>query len=146
MLLYQVVLNLRLRRRLKLNYLCIFFFSQYYIHFLVLSINYACNRGKTFSFVYESKLHQTLFHWSFITPRSDIAFTSCRKSPPYKISRLKAKPRKINDSEQGVFLQLCCLVGSNFSNSFSLVSTLNSVKVRKLKVGLSYSWTKTWKR
>ena len=85
----------------------------------------------------ERQLHQTLFHWSFITPRSDIGFTSCQGSPSDKISRLTGKPLQINESYQGIYLQLCCLVGSNFRNLNSLVS---------LKVGLSrYSWDKTWK-
>ena len=91
-------------------------------------------------------IHQTLFHWSFITPRSDIGFTSCQGSPSDKISTLTGKPLQRNESYQGIYFQLCLLVGSNFRNLNSLVSTLNSVKGQKINAGLScYSWAKTWK-
>ena len=46
---------------------------------------------------------------------------------------MKVNPLQINDSGQGILLQLSCLVGSNVS----LVSTLNFVKSRKLRMGLS---------
>ena len=123
-------------------------FFRYYISFPVLSINYLCTPGKSFSFVYEGKLHQTTFHWLFNTPWPDFVFTSCQASPTNIIARLKGKPLQMNDSVswQDIFLQLCCLVRPNFSNLFLLVSTLNFVKAGKLKVGLScYSSTKTWK-
>ena len=91
-------------------------------------------------------VHQTLFHWSFITPWSDIGFTSCQGSPSDKISTLTGKPLQRNESFQGIYIQLCCLLGSNFRKLNSLVSTLNSVKGQKIKVGLSgYSSDKTWK-
>ena len=137
----------KLSARLKLNYLCTFFFSTLYILFLVVSIN--CVYNRVLICLSESKLHQTLFHWLFIAPQSDIDFTitSCQTCPTDKNSRLKVKPLRINDLEQAIFLQLCCLVGSNFSNLFSLVSTLNSIKAWKVKEGLfCYSWIKTWKR
>ena len=95
--------------------------------------------------MYERQLHKTLFYYLFITPRS-AGFTSCQASPSDKISRLKGKPLQINESYQGIYFQLCCLVGSNFRNLYSLVSILNCFKGRKLKVGLScYSWAKTLK-
>ena len=76
----------------------------------------------------------------------DIGFTSCQVSPSDKISRRKGKPLQINESYQGIYFQLCCLVRSNFRNLYSLVSILNCFKGRKLKVGLScYSWAKTLK-
>lgn len=112
------------------NYICKLFSSQYHIS---LSINYVYTRGKSFSFVYESKLHQTLFQWWFTTPRSNIVVTSCQPSPTGKSPRLEVKPLQINESDQGIFLQLSCPVGSNFSKLFSLVLSLNFVKSRVLK-------------
>ena len=67
---------------------------------------------------------------------SDIGFTSCQGSLSDKISRLTGKPLQIKESYQGIYSQLRCLVGSNFRNLHSLVSTLSSIKGRKLKVGL----------
>ena len=64
----------------------------------------------------------------------DIGFTSCQASPSDKISRLKGKPLQINESFEGNFLQLCCLVGSNFRNLYSMVSILLCVKGQKLQV------------
>ena len=87
----------------------------------------------SFSFVYVSKFYQTFFQRWFITQRSNIAFTNCHAIPTCKIPRLKVKPLQINDSNQGLFLQLSCLAGSNLS----LVSTLNFVKLRKVTMGLS---------
>ena len=46
---------------------------------------------------------------------------------------MKVKPLQIIDSGQGFLLQLSCLVGSNVL----LVLTLNFVKSRKLRMGLS---------
>ena len=62
----------------------------------------------------------------------DIGFASCQASPSDKISRLKGKPLQINESFEGNFLQLCCLVGSNFRNLYSMVSILPCVKGQKL--------------
>ena len=125
-MLYQVALKVKCKIKVKLP-LHIFFLNIIYF-FLVVSIN--CVYNRVLICLSESKLHQTLFHWLFIAPQSDIDFTitSCQTCLTDKISRLKVKPLRINDLEQGIFLQLCCLVGSNFSNLFSLVSTLNSIK------------------
>ena len=78
-----------------------------------------------------------------IVPRFDIAFASCQTSPNDKISRLKVKPLRINDLEQGILLQLCCLVGSNFSNSFSLLSLASPFYIDKVYFLVSvWSWPK----
>ena len=120
---------LKVRRKIKVKVpLQTFFFPTLYIFFLSFPLTTYTNEVRVLICLSESKLHQTLFHWLLIAPRPDIAFTSCQTSPNDKISRPKVKPLRINDLEQGIFFQLCCLVGSNFSNLFSLVSALNSIK------------------
>ena len=72
--------------------------------------------------------------------------TSCQASPSDKNFLTKRKTTADKRSYQGIFPQLCCLVGSNFRNLFSLVLIMNSAKRRKLKVSLPCcSWAKTWK-
>ena len=120
------------------------FISQHYINyfFLVVSINYVYNGGKGSHLSIGKQITSDIIHWLLIAPRSDIAFTSCKASPNDKISRPKVKPLRINDLEQGIFFQLCCLVGSNFSNLFW---TFNSIKAWKVKEGLfCCSWIKSW--
>ena len=46
---------------------------------------------------------------------------------------MKVNSLQINDSGQGILLKLRCLVGSNVS----LISTLNFVKSRKLRMAMS---------
>ena len=128
-MLYQVALKVRRKIKVKLplqtpfSLNIIYFFLSFLLTTFTTEVRVShLSNGK------QTELHRTLFHWSFIAPRSDIAFTFCQTSPTDKISKLKVKPLRINDLEEGIFFQLCCLDGSNFSNFFSLVSTLNLIK------------------
>ena len=68
--------------------------------------------------------------------QNPIIVFSCQVSPSDKISILKGKPLQISESYQRIYLELCCLYGSNWRKLYSLLLTLNSVKGQSLRVGM----------
>ena len=94
-------------------------FSSQNYSLLVLSSNYVCSRRKCFSFVYDIQLRQISFNWSFMSPQSNIVFTSCQANPADKISKPKIKLLQKNALKEGLFLLMCGLNWSNLSNLFA---------------------------
>lgn len=82
---------------------------QYFISFIVFSGNYVHTRGKSCPFVFPSQLRQTLLHWLFIIPQSNIAFTSCQASQSDKISKPKIKATADKRLKQKYFLAVVLL-------------------------------------